>query len=144
MRTINNLLQAIDSLDLLPVMEKSIIDTKADYIRIQKEQLKQGARSDGAFIFNLKTGSDEYSPAYARYKGKSQPIDLFNTGAFYGGIDIEPAGNGENVCSNDEKSDMLQKTYGKKIFGLATESKTEYKEYLQPAFVESVKAVLNR
>lgn len=145
MRTIFSMLTRVKELkkNVKSLMSESVLDKKDDYTKLQKEQLKEGIRSDDAYIFNVKTKSDEYSPMYAKYKGKSFPIDLYDKGDFYSGIQIEESGKNFNVFSNDEKSESLQKRYGKQILGLGSEKKTEFINDVDPVFMNRVVTTLN-
>lgn len=126
MTTVENLLQRVLKVDLNYLIPLSLIDSNEEYIRLQQEQLSRGERSDGKPIFNLKTGSANYSPSYAKYKGKSSPIDLRDTGAFYSGIFIQvDDAVSARVGSVDDKSDGLQERYGEPIFTLNDQSKVK-------------------
>jgi len=128
MRTIYNLLEAAKKIDLPLEIELSFFDTREEYVTLQKQQLAAGERNDGKPIFNVKTGSDEYSPAYAKKKGKSKPIDLHDKGDFYFGTFADVREEGIYVDSADDKSEKLQENYGDAIFGLADKRKEPYAE----------------
>lgn len=123
MRTVNNLLQSVLKVDMNREFELALIDTADDFVAAQKEQLADGERSDDSQIFNIKTGSEYYSPSYAKYKGKDSPIDLRDKGNFYDGIEATPESDGLNLWSTDSKTERLIEDYGKEIFGLNTQSK---------------------
>jgi len=127
MRTLGDLINAVQKLDIDYLISNSLLESREDYVRLQQEQMLKGEREDGSPIFNLKTGSDQYSPGYAKRKGKSSPIDLRDTGAFQGGIffKIDDA-QSFTVDSDDSKSGMLQENYGKQIFGLNDESNVQF------------------
>ncbi len=126
MRTIADLYQTLSKVDFKQEVEIAFIDSSKTFVQLQKDQLLSGERSDGEAIFNLKTGSDEYSPSYAKKKGKKKPIDLRNKNDFYSGIFVDPRADGLVSDSADSKSEMLQETYGKEIFGLNEERQPKY------------------
>lgn len=101
----------------------------------------QGIRSNGSEIL----------PTYADLtieikKLKGQPTDrvtLFDTGSFYQKIKTNVSGQLVITDSEDEKSEKLKKKYGKRIFGLSENYRSEYlRETLNPKFLASIKASL--
>ena len=126
-RTVDNFLETAQKVDLPYLINLSLIDSEEEYVRIQQEQLAKGQREDGKPIFNVKSGSTQYSLGYAKKKGKSSPIDLHDTGAFYGGIFIHVEAADTFVTdSADDKSGKLQENYSPEIFGLNDESNIEF------------------
>lgn len=144
MRTVTNLLNAASKIDIPYQVELSLVDSSEEYIRIQKEQLAQGERSDGTPIFNIKTGSEYYSPGYARYKGKESPIDLKDKGDFYSGIFTRQESEGLFVDSEDSKSAKLQENYGPEIFTLNDQSKVEFIPIASAVLITGIEKELNR
>ena len=113
--------------DLPYLVSLSLIDSQEEFVRLQQAQMMKGQREDGRPIFNVKTGSDQYSPGYAKRKGKSSPIDLRDTGAFQDATFIHVEDQQTfTVDSADSKSGKLQENYGTQIFGLNDESKVEF------------------
>lgn len=125
MRTINNLLQSSLKVDLQTEIVLSIEDTAKGFVSKQREQLMAGERSDGENIFNVKTGSDEYSPSYAKKKGRKKPIDLRDKGGFHADIFIDVRDKEIVMDSGDSKSEMLQEDFGVQIFGLGDARKLD-------------------
>lgn len=125
MRTVNNFLGSALKLNIQTEAELALINSSDDVIRIQREQLFAGERSDDTQIFNIKTGSEYYSPSYAKYKGKDSPIDLKDKGGFYRGLDAKPEDGGLLIESDDPKAKELKDNYGEEILGLGTYSKNE-------------------
>lgn len=127
MRTVENLLQSVLRVDLDYLIPLSLIDSRQDFIDLQQSQLASGHRQDGKPIFNIKTGSANYSPAYAKKKGKTAPIDLHDKGDFYAGIFVKIEGvETFTVDSSDSKSGILQDRYSTQIFGLDDDSKNTF------------------
>jgi hypothetical protein len=142
-RTINNLIQSSSKIQILDIIVQAMENTEKQAISAQQQQLISGLRSDDENIFNIQTGSDEYSPAYAKKKGKLKPIDLYDTGAFSGGVFAQPSRDGILLDSSDQKSQLLQKNYGTEIFGFGTGAKTDYLDAVGPEFVRLISESLN-
>ena len=142
MRTVTDLLEVFEKQNLQEIILSSIRNTAGDFVRIQQEQLKKGLRSDGNEIFRISTGSDEYSPGYAKKKGFSKPIDLYNLGNFYGGINVSVDELQIQIESDDIKNAMLQEDYGKEILGLNSDSKAEYREILTSEIIRQIKEAI--
>jgi hypothetical protein len=137
--------KALSEIDVQQILVESVLENKQDFLDLQRQQLMDGARNDDAYIFNLKTGKYFYSPNYAKYKGKDSPIDLHDTGAFYAGLDIEDAGNGDlNVFSNDEKDELLTQTYGEQIFGLGSIAREQFLLDTQPIIIQNLTEQINQ
>ena len=136
MRTLGNIIDSASRIDLPYLVSLSLGQSAEEYVRLQQEQMLSGLREDGKPIFNLKTGSDQYSPGYAKYKGKSKPIDLRDTGAFQGDIFLHVDDATKFVVdSADSKSGKLQDNYSTKIFGLGEEKKVQFKPVAQKNLV---------
>lgn len=136
MRTLGNIIDSASRIDLPYLVSLSLVQSSEEYVRLQQEQMLSGLREDGKPIFNLKTGKDTYSPGYAKYKGKSKPIDLSDTGAFQGDIFLHVDDSTKFIVdSADSKSGKLQDNYGTKIFGLNEEKKAQFKPVAQKNLV---------
>lgn len=143
MRTVQNMLDAALKVDIPYLVQLSLIDSREEYVDLQKAQMMRGERQDGHPIFNLKTGSDQYSPAYAKYKGKSSPIDLKDKGTFQDEIFIQVDNPTEAIVdSADGKSGKLQENYGTQIFGLNRESRIDFIPVGQANLIAEVEKVL--
>lgn len=144
MGTVQQMLNKALKIDIPYQVQLSLIGSQEEYVRLQQEQMMRGERSDGRPIFNLKTGSDKYSPAYAKRKGKSAPIDLRDKGDFQDSIFIHVEDPVKAIVdSADSKSGKLQENYGTQIFGLNAESKVEFKPIGQANLVAEVEKVLS-
>ena len=118
-------------------------ETEPEAISAQRQQLISGLRSDDKNIYNVITGSDQYSPGYAKKKGKSKPIDLFDTGAFNEGVFAQASDKGLTIDSSDDKSTKLQTNYGKEIFGFGTGAKVDYLPVLRKKAAELLAQLIN-
>jgi hypothetical protein len=67
-------------------------------------------------------------------------VTLRDTGSFWGDMFVDVNANSYSLSSADEKTQKLEKKYGKKIFGLTKESKSEeyIPYYLQPVLQERI------
>lgn len=136
MRTLGNIIDSASRINIPYLVSLSLVQSSEEYVRLQQEQMRSGVREDGKPIFNLKTGSDEYSPGYAKYKGKKKPIDLHDTGAFQSDIFLHVDDTTKFIVdSADSKSGKLQDNYGTKIFGLNEQKKVEFKPVAQKNLV---------
>jgi len=145
MRSLGNLIDAASKIDLPYLVSLSLVQSSEDYVRLQQEQMKSGLREDGKPIYNVKTGSYTYSPSYAKKKGKSKPIDLYDTGAFQGDIFLHVDDATKFVVdSADSKSGKLQENYGTKIFGLDEDNKVSLKPIVQKNLAEDFKIELSK
>lgn len=155
MKAIHDMLEEIQAINLDDEIEQSLYDTRENYVSLQQQQIKSGVRSDGKNIFRLSTGSDEYSPAYAKKKGKSKPIDLYDTGNFSRGIFVDirdqelfidsaaTLSTGDFVKESDSISDILQKDYGEEIFGLDDDRGQDFADVAGQVLVERVQKKLS-
>lgn len=141
MRTVQNMLTSIEQLDLAYLAGHALFDSGNDYIRIQQEQMMLGERADGTPIFNIDTGSEYYSPGYAKYKGREAPIDLKDTGAFYAGMEVRQEAGGLLIDSDDSKSSKLTETYQPWL--LNSQSKQEFSPIVQTRLVVGTVQQLN-
>jgi len=132
------MLEEFQEINLESEIEQSLYDTRENYVSLQQDQMLSGKRSDDKNIFRLSTGSDEYSPAYAKRKGKSKPIDLEDKGDFHGEIFMDVRDEELFIDSADPKSGMLQKEYGEEIFGLNDKRGTTFAENTGEALVKKV------
>lgn len=128
-----NKLNKIDvSLSAQIAMEKTA-DAAAE---AQRNQLRQGLRSDGTF-------QDDYSFRSVFQYGKPPgPILWFDTGSFYREIYIDVRQDIFIMESRDPKSTMIQNRGGVKTLGLGVGARIEYIRTLKPAFKNEIKSYL--
>lgn len=144
MRTGYEMLEAARKIQLDNQLRLAVFDAEDEFIKLQREQMSLGIRSDDEKIHNLATGSTEYSYSYAKYKGKSSPIDLEDTGDFKGEIFLESEGENFNADSRDEKSAMLQRNYGTEIFGLGEDASRQWHPVVQEKLVGNLTEEMNK
>jgi hypothetical protein len=143
MQTVIDMLEAVQKIDFDKVVNSALIDSSETYTLLQRDQMLSGLREDGKRIFNIKTGSDEYSPRYAKFKGKKKPIDLHKTGDFSNALFMEVNDKTLLIDSKDEKSKKLQKRYGKEIFGLEDKRGSTFAEDVGNSMVNIVSSLLS-
>lgn len=144
MRTIAGMLRSVKKVDIDEEVRQTFYDTRDQLVDEQQKQIISGLRSDDKPIFNVQTGSDEYSPGYAKKKGKKKPIDLHLTGDFQGNIFIDVRDTEIIIDSADTKSGDLQKKYGGEVFGLNTPHKQAYIDLTKPVFITRIETQLNK
>lgn len=144
MRTLDDMLEAFEKIDIKTEIFLSLEDTAETYVQLQKEQLEEGFRSDDKAIFRLTTGSDEYSPGYAKYKGREKPIDLKDKGNFQADIFIDVREDEIFIDSADSKSTMLQEDYGTEILGLDEYNTQKYADAAGEQLVNNVTNEIDR
>lgn len=139
MQTVSDFQDSLQKISLPYNLALSMINSREEYIRLQREQMLAGLRSDGRPIFRLSTGKDEYSPSYAKYKGKKKPIDLRDKGDFQSEIFlVSEDAQTFTVDSADAKSAKLQDDYGEAIFTLDEENQIKFAPVAQQALIDLV------
>ena len=140
MRTVLNLLEAAEKMDINLLMQEAMASGKDVYVSQQKEQLWQGIGSDKRAIMPF------YSPKTIVIKQqKGQPfnrVTLKDTGDFYNSIFVDPRGESMYVDSRDSKVDDLEKKYGETILGLGGSFRVPYVAVVQTNMLTSVKTLL--
>lgn len=144
MQNVYDFLETFKKIDLKDEVQFALLDTRDTYSELQREQIVSGKRSDGENIFNLETGSDEYSPQYAKRKGFKKPINLRDTGDFTDSIFMDVRDEELIIDSADEKSGMLQKRYGDQIFGLDDKPGEHFAEQVGIVLVQNVTDKLSK
>lgn len=144
MRTIENMLQAVENLDLQYEIENALYESGPIFLDQQREQIFSGRRNDDQLIYNLNTGLPEYSEEYEPIKGRSSPIDLYVTGAFYQGFIFDVRDKTIYLDSTDEKTEKLVDWYSENIFGLSPKSRQVFVPKLATIFNDNVTLKLNR
>lgn len=144
MRTIANMLEAVQNTNIVDVMISSLIDTKDNYLEIQKDQLFHGIDSTGQHLRPVYAWASYAKKKYTMNSlpGSGNP-DLKLTGAFYAAAKADANKLGFTVYSTDEKAGMLEAKYGKTIWTLFDDWKDEYLFILSPIFLENLANAIN-
>ena len=133
-------LEKLNRIDVLLSAQVAIEETASTAVKVQREQLAQGLNRFEKPITNQKTGSDEYSPVYAKKKGRKKPIDLRLTGDYYAGMGIDVRGDLFVMFSGDIKATMLENNYD--ALGINRTGRIEWIKELKPALVKEIKTYL--
>lgn len=141
------MLQSAEKLDLLFLMENSMVETAPDYVDLQRAQMLSGILSDGKQIQRIGAKYKGYAPMTIKIKEKKgQPTDritLKDEGDFQFEVFADARAEGIIADSADGKSMKLQQDYGPKIFGLADPSKQAYVNKVRPVLADMVTKELN-
>jgi hypothetical protein len=105
---------------------------------LNQGQVSLGVRSDGTEI--TPTYSDLTIMLKDEKGQESRWVTLKDTGSFWSDMFVDVGNNSYEVGSADAKSESLEKKYGKKIYGLTKESKSEeyIPLYLLPAVQDRI------
>jgi len=124
---LTDMYKAFKSLDMEQATITAITQTKDRMIYLNKSQLNlDSLKSDGTLL------KQYFDREYAIYKNELNPFpglgnpDLNLHGDFYSGFYATVKGSKIEFGSTDSKSDKLQRQYGKNIFGLTEENKSDY------------------
>ena len=102
--------------------------------------MEKGVKATGEAI--TYQGRSRYSPAYAKKKGKSSPIDLKDTGSFHRKTYAEVLADDIEFSSTDAKTKMLEERSGEDIFGLTTQSKSIVQEQGMDMIITETETIL--
>jgi hypothetical protein len=143
MTTIEDMLEAVEKVDMQYEAETALLETRPEFLAQQREQLLSGLRSDDQNIYNIKTGRDYYSDSYTKVKGKRSPIDLYRTGEWSRGIFVDVRSEFIIIDSTDSKQEKLTSTYGEEILGLGTRATENYMPDLEDTFSDNMEKRLS-
>ena len=131
---VENAMQRLIPLVQLPyqvrVMRTDLVEDSALDI-IQEEQLGKGLDSE-----------DESLGTYASlaYKGRYQPVDLYDTGSFYRKMYASvTAGGTFYTSSTDSKNQKLERKYGKDIHGVSRSNFAEWFPDIRLAYAAEIR-----
>lgn len=121
---------------LRDIGENAVVETKADFIALNIDQLKHGEKADGSQVGRYK---DKYY-ALKKYRmnvlaGEGN-VDLILNKDFTGGLDIVKNADHVEEISRDGKSELLKKKYGENILGLQEDNIAKYR---RKSFLPSVR-----
>lgn len=135
MRIEDKLAQLNRTVNYVPVALRKVLMSQSQLIEeLNRDQLRQGKRSDG-------TSLPDYSQNSVNYFGKPEgAIKLFDTGDFYESLDISYFDDRMVFDDTDEKTHMLVEKYGQMIFGLSEENKLKVIDIIKPLLAKELKA----
>jgi len=102
-----------------------VVEHNEKLLQLNKAQLKANKTSKGKPLINIKTGSEYYTPAYAKKKGYKKP-DLYDTGDFYKEMDLiftEP--DEYFLTSYVPYMSHLIEMYTEELFGIENKKKAQ-------------------
>ena len=142
MATLDEIQDCFENIDIGEVAKMSIMDTKEEFLRLQKEQLWNGINSKGE---NITPPYTERTIEIKERKGQpSERVTLNDTGDYYEGMYLDIVDNeivvmnhdAEGVVPNVEKSSSVDSTmpvslqllakYGDDVLGLDEVSQQQY------------------
>lgn len=124
--TLHEMQRRLKGFELMHEVQEAIIETSSDMIVLNQGQMSLGKRSDGTEI--TPTYSDLTIMLKDEKGQESRWVTLKDTGSFWSDMFVDVGNGSYEVGSSDAKAQSLEKKYGKKIFGLTKESKSE--EYI--------------
>jgi hypothetical protein len=124
--TLHELSRRLKGFELLHEVQEAVIETSNDIITLNQGQMSLGRRADGTEI--TPTYSDLTIMLKDEKGQESRWVTLKDTGSFWSDMFVDVGNNSYEVGSADAKAQSLEKKYGKRIFGLTNESKSE--EYI--------------
>lgn len=136
--TLHELSRRLKGFELLHEVQEAVIETSNDIITLNQGQMSLGSRSDGTEI--TPTYSDLTIMLKDEKGQETRWVTLKDTGAFWSDMFVDVGNSSYEVGSADAKTVSLEKKYGKKIFGLTKESKSEeyIPLYLLPAVQDRI------
>lgn len=143
MRTLVNLLKAVENLNVREIALDSMGQTSQQFLKHQKDQLYAGFDSKGKRLHRY--ASSIYAEMKQRMNstpGYGNP-DLKLTGDFYRSFRADLDNEGLRISAWDEKAPMLEDKYGNDIYTLGEDAIKGYVGDLQPVFTGDIVDALN-
>lgn len=136
--TLHELSRRLRGFDLLQEVQDAVADTSHEIIVLNQGQMSLGKRADGTEI--TPTYSDLTIMLKDEKGQETRWVTLKDKGDFWGDMFVDVGNNSYEMGSADAKAAKLEKKYGKKIFGLTKESKSEeyIPLYLLPAIQDRI------
>lgn len=117
-------------IDMAMLLAKALESNDQEILDINRQQLDQGKDSKGASLGRY---------ANFKYKNRWEPVDLKLTGDFREKFTLAPGKKSAEIFSQDRKNDILEKKYGKDIFGIAKPMLPNVGEIIKPTLKELFK-----
>lgn len=136
--TLHEMQRRLNGFDILEEVRESIIETSGEIITLNQGQMSLGRRADGTEI--TPTYSDLTIELKEAKGQETRWVTLHDTGSFWNSMFVQVNAASFEMSSADDKTGKLEKKYGKKIFGLTEESRSEeyIPLYLLPAIQERI------
>lgn len=154
--TVHELQRRLNRFQLLSELADSVKETQNVIVDYNREQLLMGVDSGGNYL-SPKYSEDPYfkSPEsakrYAEWKSRIEPKrdkpfdvpNLFITGRFHSGIDINVSKTEIDVFSHDANAGSIEAKFSTSIYGMNDETKREYiPKFLFPALKSRIEKQL--
>jgi hypothetical protein len=121
--TLHSLQRKLSGFDIHQEVQEALIETSGAMITLNQGQMFIGRRADGTEI------TPTYSDLTIELKEqKGQPSDrvtLRDTSEFWDDMFVQINASDYEMSSANQKTQKLEKKYGRKIFGLTKESRSE-------------------
>lgn len=150
MRTIANLLRAVNRIDIEDVLIQSMGDTSKEYVSTVKEQLLEGIAGDGLKIGYYR--SEEYANMKFALNSRAGHgnVDLRLHGPYQDSFRADIDNEGLRIYSTDEKAKDLENKYGKgyklgvsRLYLIAVDRRGPYISVLNSATINRLERLLN-
>jgi len=139
MRTINNLLQAVEKTSIETVCGSAVNATKEPMLTLNKQQLYDGKTRSGndlspTYLEDPYFKSREAAQRYSDWKDEITPNpkrkkgvpNLFIVGAFHNSIGVKVMAGNIEFSSSFPKAQSIEEKFTEGIYGLGGEYKGEY------------------
>lgn len=138
--TLHSLQRRLKGFELLHEVQEAVIETSSDMIVLNQGQMSLGKRSDGTEITPTYT---DLTIMLKDEKGQeSRWVTLKDKGDFWSDMFVDVGNNSYEMGSADAKAVKLEKKYGKKIYGLTKESRSE--EYIPLYLLPAVQSRITK
>lgn len=138
--TLHELQRRLKGFELLSEAQDAVAETSNEIITLNQGQMSLGRRADGTEI--TPTYSDLTIMLKDEKGQESRWVTLRDTGSFWNDMFVDVGNSSYEVGSADAKAASLEKKYGKKIFGLTKESKSE--EYIPLYLLPAVQSRITK
>lgn len=137
--TLHELQRRLKGFNILTELADSVDETKEAVVELNREQLLHGLDSEGNYLSPTYLEdpffkSPESGKRYAEWKARIEPKrdkpffvpNLFITGRYHSTIDLSVTQETMVTTSDDPAADSIEAKFGEDIYGLNSESKSEY------------------
>ncbi len=138
--------QRLQEFDLMAAVHEAIVETTADIISLQQNQLGEGITGKEVPIKNLIRNSEEYSSWWGDYRAsiglQTDHFDLKVTGALWNSIKVDVNTSTYNIIFTDEKTADIEDLFGD-VLGLTKANRGEYvRSFFKPKLLDIITAKL--
>ncbi len=107
-----------------------IMKNEEVYLRLNRKQMRAGFKKNKGYSIYRHPDGDyaQFKKNKSTYKASFPKVDLYLTGDFQEGMQLQIKGNKVVIDSRDEKNEMLQEEYSDAIFGLNAKHQKEIQD----------------